>query len=183
MTLLMIFLNTVYTWALSKYGNFARISSKHTDVLLNPLQSCDLIQEAIIPCRGGEGRVEKRSISQVLMQPFFLCPIFSIRNQLSVVFWQHELNVTHLKLRERGNGAGDDYNYLKWAVIVKRTERRLWNAEKESCALPSHHRVTQGSVTSRSQWAYSGCVTEMTHLTHSAKMQTSRRKPRKELHL
>ncbi len=45
-----------HTWTLSKYGDFPRISSKHVDVPLDPLQSCDLVHEAIVPY--GEGGAE-----------------------------------------------------------------------------------------------------------------------------
>lgn len=41
-----------HTWTLSKYCDFSRIASKHTDVPLDPLQSCYLVQETIVPCGG-----------------------------------------------------------------------------------------------------------------------------------
>lgn len=47
--------DTVPTRALPPYGDSLWVSSERVDVPLDPLQSSDLVHEAVVPCGGEQG--------------------------------------------------------------------------------------------------------------------------------
>lgn len=86
------------TWAVSKYGDFPRISSKHVDVPLDPLQSGDLVHEAIVPYGNGGRSISSENV--LWCGTVSGVPFPSPLQQ----FWQLLLNLTLFKLREPRNG-------------------------------------------------------------------------------